>query len=167
VETIRPRLVPAPRTEPEFDQEFPVRRRAGQAALPFDAPDATAPCVAQILPGPRCAGDSPVAGPDPRRWCAVFARALVEVLTGTRQAAQLSMWTTRPVLALLERRSNLLLARRVGRASARAGRIILCEPAAGVLEASLTLHDNARVRAVAFRLELYDGRWLCTAIDIG
>jgi hypothetical protein len=43
----------------------------------------------------------------------------------------------------------------------------VCEPVDGVAEVSAVAHRGGRAHAVAARLEGVDGRWRCTAVQIG
>ncbi len=114
--------------------------------------------------------------PDPRPWAARLAQALVEVMIGARPAPQVLRWTTPEVYAVLARR-GALAARRAGAARAAGAsprrarvavrRVLVCEPADGVAEASVVLVDGTRVRALALRLTGQDGRWRVEALQIG
>jgi Family of unknown function (DUF6459) len=42
-----------------------------------------------------------------------------------------------------------------------------CSPRDGVAEATVVVNDGARIRAVAVRLEGWDGRWRVTALQLG
>jgi hypothetical protein len=54
-----------------------------------------------------------------------------------------------------------------GRAPFAVGPVHVCEPVDGVAEISAVVRRNGRAHAVAARLEGIDGRWLCTALQIG
>jgi hypothetical protein len=43
----------------------------------------------------------------------------------------------------------------------------VCEPVDGVAEISAVARRSGRAHAVAARLEGLDGRWRCTAVQIG
>ena len=49
----------------------------------------------------------------------------------------------------------------------RVTRVLVCEPAPDVAEASVVLIDGTRVRALAARLVGRDGRWVVEALQIG
>ncbi len=114
--------------------------------------------------------------PDPHPWAAQLGQALVEVMIGARPAPQVLRWTTPEVYAVLARR-GALAARRAGAARAsgtaprrhrvQVRRVLVCEPADGVAEASVVLVDGARVRALALRLAGQDGRWQVEALQVG
>jgi hypothetical protein len=127
--------------------------------LAFDLPGAM-----PAIPDTALAGaDDPAVG-DPARWAARFAQAVAETLAGVRSPAQLAAWTTRPVHGLVERRARLATP---GGPRPRLGRVHVCLPTADVVEASVAMHVAARARALAFRLEARDGRWVCTALELG
>ena len=54
-----------------------------------------------------------------------------------------------------------------GRAPFAVGPLHVCEPVDGVAEISAVVRRNGRAHALAARLEGIDGRWLCTALQIG
>ncbi|RBY96467.1 hypothetical protein DQ237_07385 [Blastococcus sp. TF02-8] len=54
-----------------------------------------------------------------------------------------------------------------GNAPLVVGRIRVCEPVDGIAEVSAVAHRGGRAHAVAARLEGIDGRWRCTALQIG
>lgn len=114
--------------------------------------------------------------PNPRPWCGRFVQALVEVLSGDRPAAQLMRWTTDPIFTEVARRARAVATSRTpaqpGRALPGNGRVMVrsvrvCEPADGVAEAAVHVQHGGRSRAVALRLEGLDGRWRCTALQLG
>ena len=47
------------------------------------------------------------------------------------------------------------------------GALHVCEPVDGVAEVSAVAHRAGRAHAVAARLEGVDGRWRCTAVQVG
>lgn len=114
--------------------------------------------------------------PNPRPWCGRFVQALVEVLSGERPAAQLMRWTTDPIFTEVARRARAVATSRAttppGRGTPGNRRVLvrsvrICEPADGVAEAAVHVQHGGRSRAVAIRLEGLDGRWRCTALQLG
>jgi len=106
--------------------------------------------------------------PDPRRPTERLTQVIVEVLAGARPAGQLAGLATLDVLRFLARGAGRLGA--VQGAPARlpvVGSIRICQPCDGVVEASAVINTGGRARALALRLEGIDGRWRCTAIDLG
>lgn len=110
--------------------------------------------------------------PEPQPWASRLVQAIVEVTSGVRPVAQLVRWTTTDVYATLQRRiaRNEMLNQRTptGR---RVGAIVrsihVDEPADGVAEVCAVVQHGARCRAIALRLEGFDGRWQCTALQVG
>jgi hypothetical protein len=119
---------------------------------------------------------------DPVPWSRQLARGIAEVLVGTRPARQLSAWLTEDSHATLRRNAW----RRRVRARVESGRtdtpragtprrssrimvrsVHLSEPSDGVAEISAHLWIDGRGTAVALRAEGRNGRWICTALDIG
>lgn len=100
--------------------------------------------------------------PPAARTGPVFARALIEVLSGRRPVAQLRVHCAPDIYAGLAQRPSAgalalphLLTVRV------------CEPADGVAEISAAFRRADRVRAMAFRIQGVDGRWRITALELG
>ena len=179
------RLLPVPASDPPYDDGEPLPRAGARQddvqgtlalafLLPGDVPAVPEPPARLRLvvaadperrPTPRA--DLP----DPLPWAARLAQAVVEVLSGDRPCAQLLRWTTEGVHAELRRRAGR--AARAG-ATARLGAarpgvrsVRLCEPADGVAEVCAVIAGPDRCRALALRLEGADGRWLCTALQVG
>ena len=92
----------------------------------------------------------------------VFARALIEVLSGRRPLAQLRVHCAPDIYAGLA-------ARPVPPAGALPHLLTVrvCEPADGVAEVSAVFKRAQRVRAIAFRIQGLDGRWRITALEVG
>lgn len=104
--------------------------------------------------------------PDP----AVEGRRLfllaLEAMAGRRPLAQVQPLTTAGVFAALS------AGRRPGwctgsSAPLLVGRVRVSEPVDGVAEVSAVARRDGRAHAVAARLEGIDGRWQCTALQIG
>jgi hypothetical protein len=127
--------------------------------------------------------------PDPRIWTGRLVQAVVEVLNGERPLPQLVRWTSSDVYASLSARLRSSTTRVAPTRSARAGAapsspahsrstdadeksravvrsLRICQPSSAVVEATAVLKRGARTRAVALRLEGYDGRWRCTALEM-
>ncbi len=109
--------------------------------------------------------------PEPKPWAGRLVQAIVEVTSGVRPVSQLVRWTTTDVYATVQRRiAHTELSQRTpgGR---RAGAIVrsihVDEPADGVAEVCAVVQHGARCRAIALRLEGFDGRWQCTALQVG
>ncbi|MGN6599007.1 MAG: Rv3235 family protein [Actinomycetes bacterium] len=109
--------------------------------------------------------------PDPREWSGKLVQGLLEVLGGDRPVAQLSRWLGHEVYVELQRRVRASARscpphlRRARRGAVRS--LPLCHPADGVVEVAAMVAGAGRAAAVAMRLEGRDGRWLCTALELG
>jgi hypothetical protein len=106
--------------------------------------------------------------PSPRTWAGRVVQAIVEVLAGVRPATQLVRWTTEEVY---EQISSRVLAVHGGDTDGPPRGVVrslhVSEPADGVAEVCALVRRGARSTAVALRLEGMDGRWQCTAIELG
>jgi Family of unknown function (DUF6459) len=90
----------------------------------------------------------------------------LEALSGRRPITQLQPMTSlRVFTALVEGRRPRWCAQ--GTAPLLVGRVHVCEPVDGVAEVSAVARRGGRAHAVAARLEGIDGRWRCTALQIG
>jgi hypothetical protein len=109
--------------------------------------------------------------PEDREWAAVFVHAATEVALGLRSASQLIRWTTMDVHANLQRRGSLAARARAagmykaGKPFVRSLRMMTVRP--DVYEVCAVVGDLDRVRAIALRMEDFDGRWRVTALEIG
>lgn len=165
------RRLPVPATEPRpalrVVRDEPDEGVPGQGVLVFERAHAEDdPDAAFAARRPTSAGDLP----DPARWVAQFVQVAVEVAAGFRPAGQLVRWTSDDVFQRLQRR-NRLAGRPEMRTRARAGHtqvrgVRVCLPRDGVVEASAVVWGRDRVRAVALRLEGWDGRWRVTALEL-
>jgi hypothetical protein len=93
---------------------------------------------------------------------------VVEVLAGDRPLGQLVRWTSAEVYDdLLARVSGAHPTglRQPARATVRS--VHIAEPADGVAEVAAIVRRGERTTAVAARLEGLDGRWQCTALELG
>lgn len=109
---------------------------------------------------------------DVTAWAARFAQGVVEVLGGDRPLTQLVRWTSRRVYADLERRVRILgrtcdTDQRLRTVRPQVRSVHVCHPAEGAAEVSVHVRHGKRSRALAARLELVQGRWQCTALQLG
>jgi hypothetical protein len=156
----RLRLVPVPTPGPPLlDEGAPVR----------------------LLPGPRPRLDQPVATettdfgptwsrrselPDPQAVGRRLITSTLEAFAGRRPVAQLKPLVSPGLFtALSERRRPRWCSE--GTAPMLVSSVRVCEPVDGVAEVSAVVHRGGRAHAVAARLEGIDGRWRCTALQIG
>jgi hypothetical protein len=106
--------------------------------------------------------------PDPTPLVTALAQAFVEVMAGLRPPPQVSRWTSPEVYAALCRRAAV--AARRGPASRRPAvvrRVLVQEPADGVVEACAVVIQHDRVRALALRMTGLDRRWVVTELSVG
>jgi hypothetical protein len=111
-------------------------------------------------------------GEEVKLWAARFAQAAVEVLGGDRPLTQLVRWTSKGVYAELERRLSILgrtsdagVRMRTVRPQVRSVHVFHPTPASA--EVSVHVRHGRRSRAIAARLELRQGRWQCTVLQLG
>lgn len=107
--------------------------------------------------------------PDPNTWSRSYTQALVEVFTHRRHTRQIAKWTAHDVLEQLRHESPTVARRHRGTLTGPGrGRpavvrsVRVAEPHDGVAEVSAVVQVDGRVRALALRLEGWDGRWICT-----
>ncbi len=117
-------------------------------------------------------GEVPAA--DPAVVARRLAVAAVEVILGSRPAAQLARWLTPGVLQALRMRADLHRRAVAGEQRTSTGsrppavrRAHVCMVEPHVVEAAVVVDDSLRVRAVAVRLETHRGVWRATALDVG
>ncbi len=114
--------------------------------------------------------------PDPLPMAGELAQAVVEVLAGERPITQLlTRFDGHTYGELAARAPDPVTHPTLG--SARAGihpwerpkirTVHVSRPAEGVAEVTARVQTNGRSRAVALRLEGWQGRWRCSALDVG
>jgi len=121
--------------------------------------DGTDPAVAEVATG---AAQLPEPGP----WVAQLVQAVLEVLARERPRQQLVRWLTPEVYAELSSHVAVDPGRPVPRTRRTVSSVHVSEPADGVVEASVVAVGGPRARAVALRLEGWDGRWRCTRLAV-
>ncbi|HEU4913524.1 MAG TPA: Rv3235 family protein [Actinomycetes bacterium] len=191
------RRLPVPVSEPPFDDEVAGRpvdtaprgdlahAVQGTLALAFVLPTGVpsapqAPPDLRLVPPPRPDAEADLdeaefgpqptprrALPEPRHWSGRFAQAVVEVLAGDRPVAQLVRWTTTDVYDEVASRVLDCGPARTEQPRAVVRSVHVTEPADGVAEVAAMVRRGLRTTAVALRLEGLDGRWQCTAIELG
>ncbi len=158
-------LVPTPGEPPD-----PVPLAAVQGALALDLGRDGG---ALAGPGLRLVPDRPAPSDrEVRGWAARFAQAVVEVLGADRPLSQLVGCTDVRVYQDLERRVRVLartspapLRRRTIRPQVRS--VHVCRVGPRSAEVSVHVRYGPRSRALAARLDLVNGRWTCTALELG
>lgn len=164
------RLVVVPTPQPPLeDERVPVRLLHPGVAVPRP--------VHRPGPRPRAAAGLPLDDfgptwssrnelPDPRVEGRRLFLVALEAMAGRRPLAQVQPLTSARVFAALA------AGRRPGWCTGSStpllvGRVHLSEPVDGVAEVSAVARRDGRAHAVAARLEGIDGRWQCTALQIG
>lgn len=110
--------------------------------------------------------------PDPVPLLENLSRCVIEVLAGARELDQLARWVTDDVYrnllkrVVLAARARQLKSAPVRRPQITIGRIVLCRPRIDVIEAVVMVHNRARSRAVAIRLEGLDSRWRASVVSV-
>jgi hypothetical protein len=106
--------------------------------------------------------------PEPKPWAGRLVQAIIEVTGGARPIGQLVRWTSTEVYDAVRRRCRSAAALEP---SKRAGAIVrsihVDEPVDGIAEVCAVIQHGGRCRAIALRLEGVDGRWQCTALQVG
>jgi len=176
----------APSLEPPFDDESPSPAWAGpgraeQLILEWHrrrpAPGDPAPGDPLSTPGQpgRPPGAPAVASAESGVAVRRFMALCLEIFNGYRPTGHVRALTSPTAasgvveqLTMALQRVAALRRRAQGPGSSRPvpvglGRVLMCEPRGGVVEAAAVLHAGGRALALALRLELRHGRWLCTA----
>ena len=165
------RLVVVPTPQPPVeDERIPVRLVRPGVAVPRP--------VHRPGPRPRTAFGPSVPGDFGPTWSsrtelpdpAIAGRRLItltlEALAGRRPLAQVQAITSTGVFTALSAGRRPVWC--TGSTSPLlVGRVHVSEPVDGVAEVSAVARRDGRAHAVAARLEGIDGRWRCTALQIG
>jgi hypothetical protein len=104
--------------------------------------------------------------PEPRRWTAQLAQAAVEVIAGIRPPQQLLRWVGDDVYERLQARHRGAVRRPGPRPPSFLRSVRVSLPRDGVVEATAVVQCAGRCRAMAIRLEGWDGRWRATELDL-
>lgn len=107
--------------------------------------------------------------PDAQELARTIASTTLEVLTGARPASQLLRWMAADVHAQVSARCAAAASRRrpgaaVPRTAVRG--MTSCAPSENVVEIAAVVVIAPRVRAMALRMEGWDGRWRVTALEL-
>lgn len=135
-----------------------------------DAFDEPGPLNRDDFFGPQPVGRAEL--PDPIPVLRNLAHCVVEALAGARDLEQLARWVTDDVYRGLEKRVALASrARRVRGARPHRpvfaiGTIRASEPADGVVEAVVLVHQRPRTRAIVIRIEGFDARWRASVLGV-
>lgn len=106
--------------------------------------------------------------PNAQDWSTMLALAIIQVLLGQRPAAQLNRWLADDVLVAISihRRRNLRQHGRIVVPTALRS-VHVQHPDAAVAEVAAHLVIDKQSAAMAFRLEAFGDRWMCTALELG
>lgn len=109
---------------------------------------------------------------DPRPVLAFLAQAVIETLAGIRDIEQSARWLTDGVYQQLRQKSQEASRARaqsqakILRPNLAIGKITAFSPRDGVIEGVVIVHNQGRARAVAIRLEGYNGRWRAKTLAV-
>jgi len=106
--------------------------------------------------------------PNASDWSTMLALAIIQAMLGQRPVAQLNRWMADDVLAAISiyRRRNLRQPGRIAVPTAlRSVRVQHPDPAVAEVAAHVVIGKQSA--AMAFRLEAFGNRWLCTALELG
>ena len=92
---------------------------------------------------------------------------VIETATGRRPASQLRQHTSPTVHAGLARDAGRIDRLGSARRPATLHSVHITEPADAVAEVTAVLRVGDRFRALALRLEGFEGRWRCVRLQIG
>jgi len=104
--------------------------------------------------------------PDPQAVGRRLVTLTLEAFAGRRPVAQLQPLVSPPLFTALTERGRPRWCTE-GTAPLAVSSVRVCEPVDGVAEVSAVARRAGRAHAIAARLEGIDGRWRCTALQIG
>ena len=104
--------------------------------------------------------------PDPRETGRRLITITLEALAGRRPLTQLQAMTSLGVYTALTTGRRPAWCTQ-GTSPLVVGAVHACEPVDGVAEINAVARRDGRAHAVAARLEGVDGRWRCTALQVG
>jgi hypothetical protein len=164
--TFRLTVVPTPQPPLSEQPAFPLVRRGVAPPRPPHRPGPRPRERHQRLAdfGPQWSTRSDL--PDPRLAGRRVFMLVLEGLAGLRPLAQVQSLTAPGLFAALTHRPRPGWCTG-GTAPVLLGPVHVCEPVDGVAEVSAVARRSGRAHAVAARLEGLDGRWRCTALQIG
>ena len=161
------RLLPAPASDPPYDDELAVPPTL-RLVPPLGAPDR--PRV-QPVPRPVPADDDPAGAPGAtglppaRPFAHALVQRLLEVCAGVRPVVQLRRDTTPELYEQLERALHARPRAHGPRPTRRDVRSVhVQERPGGVAEVCATVLRGDRAGALALRIEGVHGQWLCTRL---
>lgn len=157
-----------PQLEPPYDDELPaghLQLVPQLEELPFEEPPPRRfeHEIDFFDPQPTPRRDLP----DPERWATRFLQAVLETLAGSRPSTQLQEWTSASVNAQVVGAARGRQWISSARALPTVRSVHVSEPADGVAEVCAVVQRGRRFAALAARLEGFDGRWRCVALELG
>jgi hypothetical protein len=164
-------ITPAPRREPQFDDELPMRHlrliASHDPQLPFRQLPARRPPAVVEDAAFAVQFTARQALPDPESFTRRLLVAAFEALAGRRPLTQLSRFLSQSVYAGLAGDLERARQDKVWTHPSVMRSIRVCEPADGVAELAAVVQTGPRYRAVAVRLEGLDGHWRCVELKLG
>lgn len=113
--------------------------------------------------------------PDPAVFAMNLTRRAIEVVSGSRDLAQIARWVTDDVFRSLEEQVNARIRKMSLIPEDKQPRTLrnftvshvrVSQPREGIVEACLLVHGTKRMRAVALRLEGFDHRWRASSFTL-
>ena len=105
--------------------------------------------------------------PDPKTWCSQFTCAYIEVLNGRRGVQQIERWLTERITRQVRAEATPPVGKRAADSPKLSIRSLhVSEPIDSVIEGSCVVHTGSKFRAMTFRFEGWDGKWMCTHLRI-
>ncbi|TCN44319.1 hypothetical protein EV644_101546 [Kribbella orskensis] len=166
-------------SQPAAPTRLPVRGAKGEAqrgpvtdgALALRYQDVPEVQVAPARPVLRLVPSGPSL-PDAQAWAPRLVQALAEVLAGDRPIGQLVRFTDTVVFADVSRRVRVLgltttATARGAKERSAVRSVHVFTPATEIAEVAAHVRYGDRSRAMALRLEVHRGRWICTALELG
>ncbi|WP_235737948.1 Rv3235 family protein [Nocardioides alcanivorans] len=158
----------------------PRPRDSVQGTLALDLVPVTAPPDVRGLPA-RAGADVVLVNPrtatDVQRWSLAFFQAVVEAICGDRPTSQLVRWCTSDIHAEITYRAAAVAragAHRAGQGRVRAtslrpnvASVRTCFLTSATVEVCAVVRHGKRSRFLAARIERWDERWCCTALEFG
>ncbi len=109
---------------------------------------------------------------DPKPVLAFLAQAVIETIAGIRDIEHSARWLTDGVYQQLRlkateaSRARAQSQAKILRPNLAIGKITTFSPRDGVIEGVVVVHNQGRARAVAIRLEGYNGRWRAKTLAV-
>lgn len=98
--------------------------------------------------------------PNVDEWVQRFVLGLIEIWSGKRSPMQLARWCQRTVHKKLMAQISKFVT------PPKLRKIYINQPIEGVIESTVTIRINDRVKSLLLRFEGVDKRWICTELEI-